>query len=510
MGKLRIEASSIPVDQRSELDRGQWNSLGGKLLGARSVLPAILVTAMTLYFFALRNIHGWTFLPFGDEAGHLLGALTLHMGDTLYDSYIDAHGPVIFMLTQLYGWLSGWHDLTYARTISTMLAVFAGLSVVCSSALCGVLARLWAAALFFGVLASVWILQALFMDSYHSVAGEFVIVGLALFVVPTWLGRAVPSYGVFASGACFAMVCFTAYSYGPSIVLLSISGLLPLVGARHSEDRPGTLRLAVGALVLGGLTGSAVVLVWLAVFGDTIGFLVYHVIINQVYYPRYIGFDAANFLRSFHPTIGPATIVHLIGLICFFLALIAFLGVVLAARRGIVRSGVAILIGFAAIAMLDARGSTIFQNGTFLMTAISLAALAVPQALVQLKLAASLPRLWLATGLVAAVVAGAEFSGRQAVASPSGYTRAQIVAAPSYHYGLKHDALFDEIRGIVGPDERILVLVYNPDFLLSVGRLPMKKYHAYLPWEADYAKKPWFGRNRDLCVDLEASPPPVV
>lgn len=38
----------------------------------------------------------------------------------------------------------------------------------------------------------------------------------------------------------------------------------------------------------------------------------------------------------------------------------------------------------------------------------------------------------------------------------------------------------------------------------------MKKYHEYLPWEADYARHPWFGYERDLCVDLPANLPPVI
>ncbi len=38
----------------------------------------------------------------------------------------------------------------------------------------------------------------------------------------------------------------------------------------------------------------------------------------------------------------------------------------------------------------------------------------------------------------------------------------------------------------------------------------MDKSTAYLPWDADYAKAPWFDRDRDLCIDMTKSPPKLV
>jgi hypothetical protein len=469
-------------------------------------LPAAIVAGFAAYFFCIRNIHGWTFLPFGDEAGHLLGAIALHAGDRLYSSYIDAHGPVVFMLTQLYGALSGWHDMTYARLVSTALAALAGLAVLLSPAQHSSVQRLWSVALFFGVTASVWLLQALYMDSYHTIAGALMVIGLALFAAPSWLGLVVPPPLAFLSGMCFAFVGFTGYSYAPAATLLALSGLVPLIGDRQA----GRFFRATGALALGGAAATAVMLLWLVVYGDIVGFIVFHIIMNEVDYARYIGFTFANFVHSFIPPITPATIVHLIGLTCFGAAFVANVGMALTAGGRPVRPLFAIVLGFTAIALLNARGSTIFQDGSFVMTAIGAAAIAVPQLLARLGLAATVWRSLLASGLVAAGVAGAEFAGRHAVASPTPYTRAQMNAAPPFHYGVQQSALFDEIRRIVKPDQRLLVLVYDPMFFLSVGRLPMAKYHEYLPWDADYAKAPWFGHERDLCVDLARSPPPAV
>ena len=66
------------------------------------------------------------------------------------------------------------------------------------------------------------------------------------------------------------------------------------------------------------------------------------------------------------------------------------------------------------------------------------------------------------------------------------------------------------VAQVLKPGERLLAIPYNPDAYLLAGFLPVRKYHAYLPWEADYARTPWFGRTRDLCEELQSRPPPVI
>ncbi|KXU93085.1 hypothetical protein AD928_09725 [Acetobacter cerevisiae] len=55
-----------------------------------------------------------------------------------------------------------------------------------------------------------------------------------------------------------------------------------------------------------------------------------------------------------------------------------------------------------------------------------------------------------------------------------------------------------------------MVFPYNPNVYIEADRLPIKKYHDYLPWEADYAKHPVKGYERDICVDLPKALPPVI
>jgi hypothetical protein len=65
-------------------------------------------------------------------------------------------------------------------------------------------------------------------------------------------------------------------------------------------------------------------------------------------------------------------------------------------------------------------------------------------------------------------------------------------------------------RAATNPDERVLAVPFFPDLYLQAGRLPMKAYYIYLPWDADYGSHPMFGVTHDRCADLARGPPPVI
>jgi len=475
----------------------------GRLLEYLSRICVVGVAVGALLFFLRRNWHGLSFLGFPDEAAHLVGALAIHAGDKLYKDYIEEHGPIVYILTQFYGFLCGWEDLIKARLISSVLGLFSVAAIATSTCLESFTARLLAGAMSLGLLASVWLLQGLYLDSYHPIAGAFLIVALAWFVVPAWLGKQTAKWRIAVAGACLALACFSAYSFLPSTLVLALSAIWA-VGPNLRE-----MRLAAVPLMLGAALAALGVLAWLALFGDIVGFLVFHILINQRDYAKYIGFTVSNFLHSFLPSWAPAMLVHDFALICGAVAFMVFLLLVVLRGRSLKNLG-AILLGACGVALLNARGSTIFQDGAFLMATIGLVSLAVPPLLLSWRTASSPWFDLVAAALVASVITVVELVERHAVATPSGYTRAQMLAVPPESYRPWDTPMYREIRSLTSSSERILVLVYSPTIYLFAGRPPMQKYRGYLPWEADYARAPLFGRERDLCVDLPANPPPVV
>ena len=460
----------------------------------RASAPAALLMALLILVFIRRSVFGWTFNSFPDEAGHMLGALALHAGDTLYGTYVDAHGPTVFMLTHLYGVLSGWSDITYARSICTVLALLAGLSIVCSGALRGGLQRCLGAALFFGCLAVVWLPHYLYIDNYHAIGGMLSAVALALGVVPAWRGHA-GMKAIFLAGGFLGFTAFTAYSYWPSIALFSGSLLLSI---ERAERRRAALWLAAG-----GTTATIIVLLWLARFGSITGYIAYHIVANQRDYAPYMAPMLTEFLFSFVPQTAPFSRGHMVGLFCFLAALAIAIAQALADPLAPGRRATVVLLGFAGLALLNVRGGLGFVDGAFLVAAITAVSLVLPPALASLPTRAA-PAL-LAPSILAVGLLAAELFVRGAAIS-----RSQVLASWPFHYLPDSQPISQEVRRIVGPNERFLALVYTPGFFLSSGRLPMAKYHEYLPWEAEYARHPWGGHVRDLCVDFSQTLPPLV
>ncbi len=319
--------------------------------------------------FAIRSVHGIHFLTFGDESGHFLGARAIQAGDRLYRDFIDAHGPLVFMVAHAFGTVFGWQEPLDARWAMAGLATLAGAAVATSSALRGAAPRLWAAALYFGLLAATWLVQSLNMVNYHLLGGVCATMTLAWLVVPAWTGDPVARYRAFISGLCLALLCASAYSLAPSALLLAGSAAISL---RFGcvRPHPATVLVFCG---LGFLAGGAIVLLWLLRFGDPGGYLVFHIIDNQVNYARYTPFGWQVMLRSLIPSFAPQALIQCMALVlgatAFFLLLLAQSpGWARRPRLRVVALGSMLL----AVVMLNPRGAEGFQNGSFVVASTTI------------------------------------------------------------------------------------------------------------------------------------------
>lgn len=461
---------------------------------------AAALACLCFVFFVVRSRNGIWFLPFSDETEHLLGGRMLNAGGRLYETYVDSHGPVIFMLTEAYGAIFGWFAPNYARLIEPGLGLLAASSVALSPALRSGTEKLWGVALFLGMLATVWLLQGLYLLNFYPVGGLLAVFGLSGFLTGVWRGETASPSMALVAGVCFALLFFTAYSFGPSIILFAIS-------ACWAASRP-TRRRTTLSFVAGGAIGTLGMLVWLLARSDLLSYLAFHIAFNQTAYAPFTGFSLDNLLRSLAPSFGPSVRVHAFGLLLCGLSCLLFVTINLAA--GLRRRLLSILLGHAGILLLNARGTTIFQDGTFLIAAIGVASVAIPAALAWPFVAR--PVLSIAISLLLGLsIAGIELVGRKTLSTPAMMTRAEMVRQPRYLIAQPlHTAFFDKVRMVARPGEPVLALVYWPEFYWAADRLPMSGYYEYLPWDAAYAKSPWFGRKRDICVDLAKSPPPVV
>ena len=474
---------------------------GGAALPALArALPAVVAVVCVL-FFARRAWFGLTAIGFNDETMHLLGGWALDSGERLYRGFVDVHGPGIFMLTQAYGALFGWTHANGARLVIAGLAVLAGLAVGTSPGLRG--PRRWCAvALYFGLLATVWLTQGLYLVSYYPISGAFAVIVLAWFVVPACARARIPRGTAAAAGVAVALLAFTSFQQAPTALLFSAGGCL-------AAWRGGQPRAAVAHLA-GAAVSGVLLLAWLVTWGDVRGYLALHVYFGLVIYPEFGPLTLQSFLASLVPSPDPGWLVQGAGVVFGGLACVASLGVCLRAGRGRAAAVAATLATLAGIIMLDVRGLPLFQNGPLVMGGFgwfALAACALPP---RSRARHGAAPLWGAAACLATIVA-TDASLRHATYSPTGLTRAQFLSQPASRLARRQGGpLLDEVRRVTRPNERILALVYSPDSYFEAGRLPVDQFYAYLPMDAAYAKHPVLGQTRDLCTTLDRTPPPVI
>ena len=469
-----------------------------------------LAAAAALLYFGASAAIGFTRVEFGDETEKLVAALMQGAGGRLYRDVHTQHGPLSYVLPQLLvAALGGELGLRATRVAIALVTAGAAVAIALSPALKGAAARAIATAAFLGAVAPLWLLQALNLGLYHNLAGCLAVVVLAQFTVPVVLGVPVGRGAAFGSGVAAGLVPFAAYSHGPAVVLLALAALVA-GRARAPERAPPAL---FAAFAVGALSGAALVVAWLAAFGDLGGFFVYHFVFNQRIYGRFIGFDWTLPFRALWPSFAPELATRSLAILA------AALGVAVLAGRALRAPGapsrlVALALLSLGLVMLNPRGGFGFAANALVLAALGLAALAAgvlaePRA--PGAIAGGRARSAGAAGAIAAVclVAASETVSWLSKSSPNWQPRAALLRHRAV-LGLADRPIDRLVRAMADPDERVQALVYRPHFYLESGRLPVAAQYYFLPWQAAYERDPVRGYETDLCRDLAERAPPVI
>ena len=408
---------------------------------------------------------------------------------SIYRDYVDCHGPVIYMLTWLIGLVVGFSEVWLFRLVSTFCALAAALSIFFSPLFSHLWQRNLATALWFGILSSIWLIQGLYLDSYWTIGGCFVTIGMATLIIPLLYNIQISKFQAFIGSFFTALLPFVAYPF--ALFLLAL--LLIVVGRACMEFSKYKSTLII--IVLGCCISTGLMVLWLWVYGDIGGMIAFHFIGNQVNYAHYLPFNFMNFLCSLAPSFASDRIVETFAVCAFFIGSIILL----------IKGKYKISVGLLLIAILSfqARGSVLFQNGTFLLASIAIMIISF------IKLMEYKPKIAIILSCLSMVVIFTIIDF-YALTSPGVFNREQ---RHMYQWRAFREDNSEEariIRFYVRQDERMLSIPYNPDIYILAHRLPIKKYHAYLPWEADYALHPWQHYDRDICVDLPKNKPPVI
>lgn len=452
-------------------------------------ITSFLLFLLSIVFFIYRNIIGFGYLPFSDESGHFLGAIAIHHGDILYRDYIDAHGPVIFMLTWLLGQILGFTKVWLFRLVSTIFIILAGITVF----RCSIFKELWqrflATFFWFFSISSFWIVQAVYTDSYWTVGGALTVIILATTIFPMLYESNIIKTQYFISGFAIGLLPLIAYPFSVLsalfiLVILYISLIKRCLYSNH-----------LLMVFLGCLSSIGIVFLWLLIYGDIGGMIAFHFIANQFYYSNYISANFTTCIQSLIPRLDLDWLIQDLAIFSFFSACI-----ILCFSS---KYKVGALLVICGIISLELRGSITFQNGAFLIASFGFLSLSL------IEKTKKFPRTAIVSTISILVVV-VMFSD-YATTSPFHQTRLERKNVHWQLFKERPDVGFvQEIQKYTETDQRILVIPYNPDIYIYANRLSIKKYHEYLPWEADYAKSPWYGYDRDICIDLPKEKPSAI
>ena len=464
---------------------------------------AVALAGLALFLMQVRS--GLHLFEFGDEAEKFVAAQMIGEGLRLYRDIFAHHGPLPYMVAHLYTLLVSPTDFSDIRLFQALLALISCAAVITTPVLKSPAARAWSAATYLMLLATIWVLQGMHMVVYPAIGGFLLIVPLLHVFVPLLFDERPCKYGVLASGIALALACFTAYALGPSTILI-VGASAALVAAGTIRDAKAVLYWLAGGIAL----GAGVMVLWLLLFGDIKGFLVYHFYFNQAVYAKFIGFSPIESLNLLAFSFAPNYIVHALALILCTCWVTVFLVVVLHLKgTGRLRRKLfALLIFVASVFLVNPRGGLGFHDTGFIIANVGLFAFACGL-LMQRTQFRRVKGLAATLVLIAASVVGLETASNHANSSPYGVRKHQLHDFPA---SMKPGTgeTYDFIRSITRESGDVLSLVFNPAVYIKLGRLPASGNYYYLPWQAAYMKRPIAGYSIDLCADIRTRAPAVI
>lgn len=475
-----------------------------------TVLSDIIVAMFAmycLYVFFVQAKLGINTLEFGDETEKFVAAQLINEGGRLYRDIFGHHGPLTFIIAHLYSVFVSPSNFTYIRWVMVGLVLLSCLSIFTSPIFSNVRQKVVSTSIFLYLLSVCWLLQSLHMVMYHSIGGLLFTVILSQLYMPCLFNKKPRLVGVICAGYCIALICFSAYSFGFSVLLILAATLL--AGRNNIFAKSDLLRITY-LLSIGVILGTITILLWLFYFGDIKGFFVYHFYFNQKIYAQFINFSLSNLLNLFTISATPSLIIHssiLAMLICSLIILFKSMW------HGISRFGwtwLASLIFFSvSVFFLSPRGGAGFQAAAFNITSF---------AIVSMLLAHNLTRdddipYSISNGAFIILICYIfNVIGYEAISSPHGIKKVAMKQHTVVLKPYRSQNFLTALSRDKGKDSiKILSLIFNPSIYITTGLLPSSgRYYYYLPWQAAYDKSPLWGYKINFCEDLAKNSPSAI
>jgi hypothetical protein len=470
------------------------------------LLSAIFAAIFAAIIFATRVREGLRVLELPDEVEQLVVGSMLNHGRHLYGDVFSHHGPLPYMLAQLYALLINDSDFSNIRLVQVALAMASCAALVLCPALKTIAARLWTGALYLLLLSFVWSLEGMATFSYYKMSGFLFVIVIAQCVVPSLFSEERSGSGLIVSGASGTLASFCAYSNGPAVLLFGLSSLASCVF--QSKRR----RIAVDAklFALGACLAILAVGTWLCAFGDWKGFFIYHFYFNQHVYAKYIDYGLRELWNNFAFSFNPRGIIRSLAAVFFacWLYIFAVLKEKPASTRALCAWTLALGLGASGVVFTNPRGEPSIGDSGFVTANFALFAIASSLVLERNLISGSRRGILNSISMSILIMLLVSQVGEYA----DSFLGVPAKEASSYVGTLKpgRDPIYEFIREITSKDGDFLVLNYNASLYLKVDRLPASGNLFYLPWQAEYNRSPKYGYKMDICADIRVRQPAVI
>lgn len=458
-----------------------------------------------LFLFLAKARLGINIFDFGDESEKFVAAQMINDGKRLYLDIFAHHGPVPYIISHVYSVLISKSDFSQIRWFMVALALASAISIYYSPAFKSTSVKLIGAGLFLALLSVIWVLQGTHMILYHQIGGFLFVIVFSQFFLPLVMRERATKWGMVVSGFSAVSMCFTAYAFGPSVILIFTASVL-------LAYRLGGFKYVQTSLIfifLGACFGLTIILLWLYIFADLKGFFIYHFYFNQEVYSQFIVFSLNSFMDLFIIEFDPDRI--LLSFVLVMLVASAFMtlraDIFLDYDKNAVLLLLCALLFVFSVVLLSPRGGIGFQRGAFMIAGLAIFS-ASSLLFLQKYIIKYNPRAFYRFffGLLITLLIFNR-AGSDAISSHHGVKSEDFPKFTSY---MKPDLDAGLVGWMAANKNDFLALIFNPSIYIKNGVLPASGHYYYLPWQAAYNRSTIDGYKIDLCGDINDRKPTLI
>lgn len=464
------------------------------------IVEFFILLIVTIVFFN-NVLTGLTLFEFGDETEKFVAAKMMNEGLILYKDIFAHHGPLNYLFVHLYTKFISNTDFTYVRLINFFLALIAAVSIFFSPILKKIDEKIWTLIFFFTILSSLWLVQVLHFVLYHAIAGLLFVLPLMQLALPALLNQKITKMGAFFSGVFIVLICFASYALGVAVFLLLTATFLAAIKSSLLTKN------LIFSFASGVISSLIIVLGWLLIFGDPLGYFGYHIYFNQEIYSDFVPFNPLMIFDNFRVSINRKTLVHLLSISQFILWIGVFIFLLLRQKQSTrYLKFVSLFILALSILFLNPFGTKGFKNAGLLIGNLTMFSSAVVL-FISKTFDKKAPFLIVASFIVLTIV--------MKLVSDNSVSAVHYLPKSSFdkfHVSIKPSSEdeFNFIREVTEEDEKILSLVFNPIIYIKSNRLPASAHFYYLPWQAAYEDEPFLNYKINICEDILRNKPKII